>query len=88
MSKLDEVLLREFGVDTFQLAEECKDIVGGGVSDEYEKEIQACATAIVISMKYGDAQGWWGAALTLFAIGYKAGKNAPDLSVFEDALGE
>ena len=86
MTKLDDLILERYGVDTFQLAEECQDIIGSGTTSEYENVIQACATAIMVSSSQGDAQGWWGAALALFAIGYRAGRDAPDLRIFNDAL--
>lgn len=85
-SKLDQIMLEQYGIDTAELSEEHEDIIGGGVTDEHRPIIEALATYIAVSHNNGDAAGWMGAAMILFAAGYKAGKNALDLSVFEDAL--
>ena len=85
-SKLDQAILEMFGVDTAELAEQYKDIINGSIANEHKTVIEALAVYIAVSHNHGDAASWLGAAMTLFAIGYKAGKGAPDLSVFEDVL--
>lgn len=85
-NKLDQIMLERYGVDTAKLAEELKDIMDSGTTDEHRSVIKALAIYIAVSHNCGDIASWIGAAMTLFAIGYKAGKSAPDLSVFEDAL--
>ena len=76
MSKIDEIILEEYGVDTAELVKEYGDIIDSKVVDGHMETVEALAAYIVASSEQGDATGYMGAMIMLFAVGYKAGKNA------------
>lgn len=80
---LIKTIKQAFGVDLDEMVAEYLPALQGGLDDGYENELMALAVFASFST---NTVMCLSALRLAFAAGYKAGRAAPDLSVFEDAL--
>lgn len=87
---LKKAIQDAYDVDLTALTDKYSDIILAGLAEDHEKEIGACAASIGAGALASSNDIFWVSAELLFAIGYKAGykasRDAPDLSAFDDAL--
>lgn len=86
MIDINELIKTQFGVDLEELAEAHASLIASGIVTDHLPQMQALSSGIGYAVGTRDAVGLGALLSLLFAIGYAAGRDAPDLSAFEDAL--
>jgi hypothetical protein len=78
---------QKFDIDLKELVAEYRPIADSGAADKNNDELSSLAAyAYYRASEKDDAESVKGLIQVAFAIGYRAGKAEPDLSLFEEAV--
>ena len=83
-----DIIKQQTGLNLDELYAKYKQRKDSGVADAANDELTALTLAAYFCSRVNALESVKAVIQTAFVIGYAAGRDAPDLSVFEDALRE